>query len=183
MNEFVVYPSKSKMVRMAAGSLMFVCVILGLYFALWQYLPGTFSSLYNAIIFYVLFYTLFYVGLPALGFNFLFACYKLIVPKPAVIVNHKGIFNNTSEISAGWVKWGEIADVFVYGNGVQSFLGVVPLDVEAFLQRQPVFKRCLIKVNMLIIGAPPISIPQSMLPMKVDELMLRIQEHRQNQVG
>jgi hypothetical protein len=183
MNELVLYPSKSKMVRMAAYSLMLVCVIFGLCLALWQYLPGTFSSLYNAIIFYVLFYTLFCVGLPALGFNFLFVCYKLIVPKPAVIVNHEGIFDNASAVSAGLVKWDEIADIFAYYYSSQRFLGVVPLNVEAFLQRLPVFKRWLIKVFMMITGAPPIGIPQSMLPIEVDELMLRIHEYRQNRLG
>jgi hypothetical protein len=122
------------------------------------------------------------VGVPFFGLCFLYACYRLIVPKPAVIVNHEGIFDNASAISAGLVKWDEIADVFVSYFMGQSFLSVVPVDIEAFLRRQPVFKIWLMKANAGLVAAP-INIPQSMLRMKVEELASEIQKYRQMRVG
>jgi hypothetical protein len=171
MKEFVAYPNKFKMGLIAAGSLMFVC--LGLVFAIWRDEVG-FPLWVIAVGSWV--------GVPFFGFAFLFACYRLIVPKPSVIVNHEGIFDNASAISAGLVKWEEIADVVVYAFSGQRFLGVAPLDVEAFLRHQPAFKRWMMKAN-LGLGLPPVSIPQSALAMKVDELLSRIQEYRQKYVG
>jgi hypothetical protein len=170
MNEIVVYPSKFKMALIAAGALMFVCFALG--FTIWQDEVGTPWVIVIASL----------VGIPIFGSGFLYLCYRLIVPKPSVIVNHRGIFDNASILSAGLVKWDEIAYVYVYDVNGRSFLGIVPLDMEAFLQRQQAFKRRLMKFKMGI-GATPINIPQFMLRMKVDELILRIQEYHQNHAG
>jgi len=171
MKEIVAYPGKFKMVLMAAGALMFVC--LGLGFVIWQDETG--FPLWVVVI-------ASWVGIPFFGCCFLYACYRLIVPKPSVIVNHEGIFDNASAVSAGLVRWDEIADVVVYGFSGQRFLGVAPLDVEAFLRHQPAFKRWMMKAN-LGLGLPPVNIPQSTLAMNVDELLSRIQEYRQDYVG
>lgn len=171
MNELVIYPSKFKTVLIAVGALMFVC--LGLGFAVWQDIAGI--PFWKIII-------VSWVGIPLFGFSFLYACYRLIVPKPAVIISQQGIFDNASALSAGLVRWEEIAEISIYKFNMQRYLGIVPLDIEAFLQRQPVFKRWLMKINMHT-GLAPINIPQITLRMKVDELMLRIQEYRQNHLG
>ena len=171
MNEFVIYPSKFKMVLLTAGALLFVCA--GLALAVWRDEAGlTFWE----------FAFMAWVVIPLFGFCFLYACYRLIVPKPAVIINHRGIFDNASALSAGLVEWDEIDKFFIYEYRGQRILGIVPLDVKAFLQRQPVFKRWLMKVNIRLVEAP-INIPQSTLPMKVDELALKILEHHRNYVG
>jgi hypothetical protein len=171
MNELVLYPSKLKTILIAAGALIFVCS--GLSFVIWQDEVGL--SFWMIVI-------CSWVGIPFFGFGFLYACYRLIVPKPALIVNHEGIFDNASAISAGLVKWDEIADVFVSDFMGQSFLSVVPVDIEAFLQRQPVFKIWLMKANAGLVAAP-INIPQSMLRMKVEELASEIQKYRQKRSG
>jgi hypothetical protein len=171
MNELVIYPSKFKMVLLTAGALIFVCV--GLAFAIWRDEAGlTFWE----------FAFMAWVVIPFFGFCFLYACYRLIVPKPALIINHRGIFDNASALSAGLVEWDEIDKVFIYEYQGQRILGIIPLDVKAFLERQPVFKRWLMKVNTRLVEAP-INIPQSTLPVKVDELVLKILEVHQNYVG
>jgi len=172
MNEVVIYPSKFKMVLLTAGALIFVCV--GLALAIWRDEAGlTFWE----------FAFMAWVVIPLFGFCFLYACYRLIVPKPAVIINHRGIFDNASPLSAGLVEWDEIDTVFTYEYNGQYYLGIVPLNVEAFLKRQSVFKRWMMKINTGLIDAPPISIPQSTLPMKIDELLLKMQEYHRNYVG
>jgi hypothetical protein len=172
MSELVIYPSKFRLFLLAVISLIFIW--LGVDFVMWQEAPAVFTFRWIAFISLA--------GFPLFCVCFLYCCYRLIVPKPAVIVNHIGIFDNAVVFSAGLVKWDEIADVFVYNYGRRRFLGIVTLDTEAFLQRQPVFKKWLMKVGMRL-GDPPILIPQSILPMKVDELMSRIQEYRRNHVS
>jgi len=171
MNEVVIFPSKFKMVLLTVGALIFVCV--GLAFAIWRNEAGlTFWE----------FAFMAWVVIPFFGFSFLYFGYRLIVPKPAVIVSQQGIFYNSSPLSAGLVKWEELAEIYVHNINIQRYLVIVPLDIEAFLQRQPIFKRWLMKINVHT-GFAPINIPQFTLRMKADELMLRIQEYRQNHAG
>lgn len=171
MNAIVVHFSKFKVVLIMVGALMFVCI--GLTFALWR--KEMELSLWVIVI-------CSWIGIPFFGFGFLYACYRLIVPKPAVIVNHEGIFDNASAVSAGLVGWGEIADIAAYDFCGQCFLGIVPLDIEGFLLRQPAFKRWMMRAN-LGLGLPPVNIPQSMITMNVDELMFRIQEYHRKYIG
>jgi hypothetical protein len=171
MDELVIYPSKFKTVLIAAGALIFVCIILA--FAIWE--EKSEVPFWEDLLIY-------WVGTPLFGFAFIYACYRLIVPKPAVIINHRGIFDNASALSAGLVEWGEIDKVFIYEYYGQRCLGIVPLDVKAFLKRQPVFKRWLMKINMHLVEAP-INIPQNTLPIKVDELVLKILEYIRNHGG
>jgi hypothetical protein len=165
MNEIVVYNSKFKMALLAVVALIFVC--LTPIIAILEYKAG--ESVWVVICSGVV--------VAFFGSGFLYLCHRLIVPKPAVTVNHRGIFDNASVISAGLVEWDEIADVFVYDYNGLRFLGVVPLDVDAFLKRQPVFKRLLMKFTMGT-GLPPLNIPQAMLRMKVDQLASEIQKYR-----
>jgi hypothetical protein len=171
MDEIVIYPSKFKTALLAAGALIFVCGILAL--AIW----GEKSEIpsWEELIIY-------WVGIPFFGFAFIYACYRLIVPKPAVIINHRGVFDNASALSAGLVEWDEIDRVFIYEYYGQRCLGIVPLDVKAFFKRQPIFKRWLMRINLHLVEAP-INIPQNTLPMKVDDLLLKILEYIRNHGG
>jgi hypothetical protein len=167
MDEIVIYPSKFRTFLMAAGALIFVGIILAL--AIW----GEKSEDPSGDL------ILYWVGIPFFGLIFIYDCYRLIVPKPAVIINHRGVFDNASAVSAGLVEWGEIDKVFVYEYYGQRFLGVVPSDVKAVLKRQPIFKRLLMYINIHLVKAP-INIPQNRLPVKVDELALKILEYIRN---
>jgi hypothetical protein len=171
MDEVVIYPGKFKLVMIAGCALIFVCV--GLAFAIWPDEDG--MTFWEFVI-------IKYVVIPFFGPCFIYAVYRLIVPKPAVIINRRGIFDNASAFPAGLIEWNEIDKVYTYEYCGQRFLGIVPLDVKTFLERQSIFKRWLMKVNTGLVVAP-INIPQSVLPMKVDELMLTIQEYHRNYVG
>ncbi|MBO0721229.1 MAG: hypothetical protein J2P41_10420, partial [Blastocatellia bacterium] len=94
MNELVIYPGKLKLVLIAFGALIFASGGIGI--AIWQdeLRIQTWKFIMAS-----------WVGIPFFIFCFSYACYRLFVPKPAVIVNNQGIFDNASALSAGLVSW------------------------------------------------------------------------------
>ncbi|MEW6208222.1 MAG: STM3941 family protein [Acidobacteriota bacterium] len=118
-----------------------------------------------------------YIGVPFFGLGFIYACYRLFVPKPLLIINRDGIFDNASAVGAGMLRWEEIAEIFTYTFWGERFLGIIPINPETVMNRQSSIKRFLMKLNRGLKLAP-INIPQPGLPMSVDELQSMIEEYR-----
>jgi len=165
MNEVAIYPKKVKLLTIALGSLLFV--ILSFYVAR-NHAMGL--DLWTIII-------ISYVGIPFFGLCLVYAIYRLLVPKPAVVISDEGIFDNASAVGAGMLRWEEIADVFAYDFRGQRMLGIIPVNEEVVLGRQSRLKRVMAKMNKGIAEAP-FNIPQSVLPITVDELLTRVEERR-----
>ena len=166
MNEVVIYPKKLKLLAIAIGALLFV--ILGFYFAQNRVEMGLPLD--------VIIITS-YVGIPFSGLCLVYAIYRLLMPKPAVVISDEGIFDNASAVGAGMLKWEEIADVFAYDFMGQRMLGIIPVHEEVVLRRQSRLKRVMAKMNKGIAPAP-FNIPQTVLPISVDELLSRVEERR-----
>lgn len=167
MDDVVIYPSKVKTLLTTAGSLLFI--VLGLYLAKEpeaMRLPGW--AVWAAPI-------AFYVGIPFFSLCFLYALYRLLSPKPSVVISLEGILDNASAVGAGMIRWEEIAEIYPYDFMGQRMLGIVPTDAETVIARQPFHKRILAKMNMGLVEAP-FNIPQSTLPISVDELLIKIEE-------
>jgi hypothetical protein len=169
MNEVAIYPKKAKLLVMAIGALLFV--ILGFYLA--QNREAMELSLRTIII-------ACYVGIPFSGLCLVYAIYRLLIPKPAVIISDEGIFDNASAVGAGMLTWEEIAEIIRYDFRGQPMLGIIPVNEEVVLGRQPLLKRVMAKMNKGIAPAP-FNIPQTMLPISLDELLSRIEERRRAQ--
>jgi hypothetical protein len=165
MDDFVLYPKRTKLLLLAAGALMFV--VLGIYLAQNQESMGV--SLWKVII-------ASYVGVPFSSLCFVYAIYRLVNHKPAVVVNHEGIFDNASAAGAGLLRWEEIANIFPYDYMGQRMLGINLVDEAAILARQPAIKRALARMNKKI--AAPFNIPQNTLPISVDELLVEIKKRQ-----
>ncbi len=162
MNNIVIYPSKTKMLACAIGSLLFV--ILSLYIAY------NYETLNLKIIGYI--------GILLFSLGFVYPVYRLLSVKPSVIINDEGIFDNASAVGVGMLKWEEISEVSTYkigGYGGQRVLGIVPKDKETIMERLPFIKRVMMSMNEEL-GFPPINIPQINLSISVDELLNRILE-------
>lgn len=166
MNEVAIYPKKVKLLGIAMGALLFV--ILGFYFAQNRVAMGL--PLEVIII-------TSYVGIPFSGLCLVYAIYRLLLPKPAVVISDEGIFDNASAVGAGMLRWEEIAHVFAYDFMGQRWLGIIPVHEEVVLGRQSRLKRVMAKMNKGIAEAP-FNIPQSVLPISVDELLSRVEERR-----
>ena len=168
MNEVVIYPKKVKLLAITMGALL--GVILGFYFAQNRVEMGL--PLRVVII-------TSYVGIPFSGLCLIYAVYRLLMPKPVVVISDEGIFDNASAVGAGMLRWEEIADVFAYDFMGQRMLGIIPVNEEVVLGRQSRLKRVMAKMNKGI-AAAPFNIPQQVLPISVDELLCRVEERRRD---
>src|ERR1044072_87490 len=165
----VIYPKKLKLLGIALGALLFV--ILDFYFARNGGAMGL--SLRTIII-------TSYVGIPFFVLCLVYAIDRLLIRKPAVVISDGGIFDNASAVGAGMLRWEEIADVFAYDFMGQRMLGIIPLNEAVVLGRQSRFKRIMAKMNKSMAPAP-FNIPQTALPISVDELLRKIEERRRDQ--
>jgi hypothetical protein len=175
MNDIVIYPNKRYLLAMAAGSLLFVGA--SLYFIINGYnisgrdaLGQFFKSLTPGI---------FYIGAPLFSLPLIYLCYRLLKPKPSVIINQEGIFDDASMFGAGMVRWEEIKSVFIYEIMNKKFLGIVPVNLETILARQSRFKKVFFKLGKGMAPAP-FAIPAGGLPMTVEELLRKIQLYRES---
>jgi hypothetical protein len=156
-NELVVPASPGKLVALAAGAVAFV--LAGAWMVRY---PGDPSDALVGALAVVLF-----------GACAIFVIARIVWPTPAVVINDKGILDNASALSAGFIAWDEIADIREYRFNNQVFLGVYPKQLDAILARQSAWKRQAIRAN-LALGAAPINIPQIVLPMSVADLLKEI---------
>ena len=104
----------------------------------------------------------------------LYALWRLVRPRPALVINHRGIVDNASALSVGFLGWDEIAELYEYRYQNQVMLGIVPKNLEALFGKQPAWKRRVLRANLWL-GTAPINIPQVILPMKVSELLREIE--------
>ena len=163
-NELVVPASRAKLVGIALGAAGFVLA------GAWLITLAPEEGLFVAL-----------VGVASILFFGLcgaYATYRIVRPQPAVVINGEGIFDNASGLGVGWIRWDEIADLQEYQFKGQTFLGVLPRDLDRLLAKQPAWKRSALRAN-LALGIAPINIPQVALPMRVSELLREIRSRYQ----
>lgn len=168
MDDIVIYASKLKLLRMA----VFCLVFEGFFVLFLRYgLPegrAPFKAYIPALL---------YLGAPVMGLLFIYLCYRLLKPKPAVVINREGIFDNASLLGAGLIRWEEIKSVFTYHVMHHSLLGIIPVDLETIIARQSPIKRFFFKLRGQ--GSPaPFAIPGSILTISAEELLTKIQSHQ-----
>lgn len=161
-DELVIPFSRTKMARAAIAAMVFVLIGLWLFF---NPKDDGGVSVMMSVIAIILF-----------GACAIVAVKRFLRPDAALIINMHGIDVRTSALAMGFLTWDEIAEMRAYTIKQQVFLGIMPKDLEALLAKQPLWKRLDIRADLMI-GAPPISIPQGALPVTVAEL-LRVIDRR-----
>lgn len=129
-------------------------------------------------------------GLGAVGVLFFgacgyVACKKLIDTQPGLIVDARGLTDNSSGVSAGRLLWTDVAAVqpsFVAG---QKFVSLILHDPQAYLQthaqRNNTMQKKLGEMNMKLVGTP-VSVSANSLQLSFDELLDLLQTyHRHSQ--
>jgi hypothetical protein len=155
----VIYPSRWKMLLVAAVSAIFV--VFGL--ALFLFKPAGATEHIVVLTCTVV------TTLPLL-----YSIARLVRPSPALVIHSSGIFDNASTLSAGFLRWEEISGVGIATLKGQRSLAIAVKDVDALLGRQPAFKAKIMKINIGILGAA-VNIPNT-LPISLEELMQTIQQ-------
>jgi hypothetical protein len=105
---------------------------------------------------------------------------RLVRRAPAITITDRGIVDNASGVSVGLIPWDQIREVREYRVKGQVFLGIVPKDLDALIEKQPRWKRAAIRAN-LSMGAAPVNVPQAALGVKVSDLVREIKEQLRRQ--
>lgn len=155
--KLVVYPSASRMVLLVIGGLGFVGLGVWLLF-----LPESEQEPGAAIVGYI--------GIVFFGACAAYGVFRLLVKRPALIVDARGLTDNGSALGVGLLRWDEIATIGEYRFRGQTMLGIVPRNLERVLSRVGPFKRFALRANLRL-GAAPLNIPQMVLPVPVGDLV------------
>lgn len=99
-----------------------------------------------------------------------YALFRLVKPKPAVIVNRAGFLDqSTSSSSKAFIRWTEVQEVFIYEYMGHQYLGVRLKDTEQYVNQLATWKRPMTQANLNLVKCP-ISIPQSAINVYVQQL-------------
>ena len=95
---------------------------------------------------------------------------KLFDSAPGLIVDSKGIFDNSSGISAGLIPWTDITGFKVGSIQRQRFLSIEVRNPDKYIQRASGLKRLLVSLNARYFGGP-IHISSTSLKISFDQLL------------
>src|SRR5436190_9222066 len=113
-SDLVIYPSKGKMLLLSFGFLVFLGGTIAMLAARDEmHLPAAAMAIIA-------------LGIPLFGGGLIWSCSRLIKPRPALVLDRTGIFDDASAMGAGWLRWEEIVQVYPYTFGNQRYLGIVP---------------------------------------------------------
>lgn len=164
-NELVIPLSKTKIVLIAFGAMVFVA--LGNWLIIIAGGNPRFSSDFITV-----------VGVVAVAFFglvFLFASKKLLDKSPGLVINSDGIVDNSSGVAAGLIPWKEITKLSVTTVQSQRFLTVHVHNPESYLDRGNWLKRIANKANYKLYGSP-VQISANGLKTNFDELLEIIEQ-------
>jgi hypothetical protein len=162
MNEIKIPLSKTKLAFAFIGSVIFI--VLGREFILKpeKYVSSIMRSTeliaivgYASVIFF--------------GLCLIFVCYKAFDRKPGLIINEKGITDNSNYTSVGLIEWSEITGIRTQQVMSTRFILIDVLNPEKFIEKSSKFKASLMKTNMKMYGTP-LSITSNSLRYNFDEL-------------
>lgn len=141
-HDIVIYPSKRKLIVMFLCSIVFIAIGMVM---LMQDQGGVVLLGGVSVAFF--------------GMSGVYCAYRMLVPKPAVILTADAFYDQASLGAAGRVLWSEVEEIKVYDMMGQSFLGVKMANPEEFLARCPGWKRSLISANRAFVDTQ-INIPK-----------------------
>ena len=109
------------------------------------------------------------------GITMLYALFRLVKPKPAVIVNAEGFRDQTTSLgSKAFIRWTEVEELFLYDYMGQRYLGVRLRNPEHYITNQAAWKRPMLQANLNLVRAS-INIPQSAVNVYLEQLLTMMQ--------
>ena len=168
MPALAIYTPKKRLVLMTFGSVVFVAI------GIWMltFPPGEIGLKGSLGA---------YVGIPFFGLCGFFFLSRLLSPKPAVVIDETGLFDNASAVNAGLISWAEISGVRVSSFRNQRFLAVYVDDPEKYLRGANPVKRAVMRANQSMVGTA-ITIPLSALSVSSEELLSVVGKHLRSEV-
>lgn len=101
---------------------------------------------------------------------------KWIDPKPGLVLDARGLTDNTSALSAGLIPWSDIAGFEVRRIQRQRILYVLLNDPKAYVAKFGPAKRALLNANLRF-GPSPVAITSTALSIDFDALTALAERH------
>lgn len=106
----------------------------------------------------------------------IFFTLKMFDKKPGLIIDSKGITDNASGVSAGFIPWEDIRHIYTTQVMSEKFVMIGVSNPEKYIDRQTKFlKRKAMNYNYKAYGSP-ISLTVSTLKINHDSLLLTLNE-------
>jgi len=164
--EIIIPLSKGKILLIVLGSIAFV--VGGIYIFMLAHDQSRYHPLFMQIVGVV--------GVVFFSWTGLMSLKKLFDPQPGLVINQKGITDNSSGVSVGFIPWQDITEIKSTQIALTKFLIVQLNNPEEYLDRsiRPLQKR-LLKANYKKYGTP-ISISVNTLKVKFNPLVQMLTE-------
>lgn len=95
------------------------------------------------------------LGLIIFGSITYYAFFKLFDKKPGILINEKGIYDNSSAVSLGLIKWLDIKDISTTRIGSTKFILIHVNNPEYYIQNiTGIFKRKMVVINNKMYNTP-----------------------------
>lgn len=162
MRERRIEVKKSKIFGALIGSLFFVSISIWILSASENAENAFFRSVFAKIIAYS--------GLVFFGLVGIIALIQLFSKKSALIINEKGITDNTTMVSLGFIPWAEIQQIQTTNAMNQRFLMIILKDPKRIIARSKnPWQKMFNKLNYRLYGSP-VGISINNLKISAEEL-------------
>lgn len=156
------YPSRIRLMLLVLGAFGFV--LLGAFLAYNRSQGGRGSIIVGVIA--IMFF----------GFCGIYGVIRLVAPKPALVLDDTGLYDNASALGAGFIGWDSIHDVVLVDFQKQPMISIVVTDPEAVLSHVSGLKRKAMRANIRLLGTP-VNIPKTMVPLSLEQLEAEIRQN------
>lgn len=162
MEEIIINEKKSKSIGFIfLGLLMLLCCIFVFYMGVKEF-------------------NIFFIILGFLSFIFFGACFIFILnraihPKPLVIINEKGIIDNSTAMSVGLITWDNISNIRKQRMFSSCFIVIDVKDLSLITSKMTKFQKILVKLNSSL--NCPISLSVDTADKKVDDIICLLEEN------
>ena len=162
MNDEIIIPqSKKKIILLILGSLAFVVLGFCLYFEIIPHnerFNPTFIKITGIVA--ILFF----------GLTFIIGISRMIKPKPALIINSKGIVDNSTATSVGFIKWNDITGFQQVKIASNNFLVVHVKNPNSYIDNSKnMLTKQSLKYNHNNFNSP-IAIGAAVISLKLQEI-------------
>ena len=120
--------------------------------------------------------TIAFIGLLFFGYAFIFFCKRIFNKNEMLIVNSKGITDNSSAISLGFIPWGEIESAYIGEVLNNRFIELKIKNEEKYLNNLSFFKKFFINSNKKM-GHEIVCITLNTTDYSLDEVLDEIKKY------
>jgi hypothetical protein len=155
----VIYASRIKLFLLTCGSAAFMAL------GVWFWNQGGIEPALIAVL-----------TTSSSGVCLVFGISGLIQRKPALILNHEGLYDGSSALGGIVLHWQDVEGMYISSVRRQRFLSITVRNPDELLQQAGLLKAFLMRSNIALVGAP-VNISAISFSMTFEELIQLFKKH------